>query len=66
MARWYASREGRFMSPDPGHVGADVRRPQSWNAYLYVENDPIQYVDPEGLELEFSFRFGDVRAAAGW
>jgi RHS repeat-associated protein len=49
MARWYASREGRFMSPDPGHVGADPSNPQSWNGYVYVINDPVNFVDPNGL-----------------
>ena len=29
MARYYASRSGRFMTPDPGHVGANVGDPQS-------------------------------------
>jgi hypothetical protein len=33
MARMYASNEGRFMTPDPGHVGANICDPQSWNAY---------------------------------
>jgi RHS repeat-associated protein len=49
MARYYASRSGRFMTPDPGHVGANVSDPQSWNAYTYVLNDPINLIDPRGL-----------------
>jgi RHS repeat-associated protein len=49
MARYYGDRHGRFMSPDPGHVGASIGDPQSWNAYAYVGNDPINWVDPDGL-----------------
>lgn len=55
MARYYASRSGRFMTPDPGHVGVDPSNPQSWNAYTYVLNDPINLVDPSGL-----FPEGDI------
>src|SRR5262249_51238143 len=50
MARFYASRDGRFMSPDPGHIGADPTYPQSWNAYTYGLNDPINNIDPDGSE----------------
>jgi RHS repeat-associated protein len=49
MARYYASRSGRFMTADPGHVGANVGDPQSWNAYVYALNDPINFIDPDGL-----------------
>jgi RHS repeat-associated protein len=49
MARYFASRSGRFMTPDPEHVGANVGDPQSWNAYAYAGNDPINFVDPDGL-----------------
>jgi RHS repeat-associated protein len=50
MARYYASRSGRFMTPDPGHVGAFLEDPQSWNAYAYSRNDPVNFVDPSGTE----------------
>jgi RHS repeat-associated protein len=49
MARYYASRMGRFMTPDPGHVGANVGDPQSWNAYVYALNDPISRIDRNGM-----------------
>jgi RHS repeat-associated protein len=52
MARYYASRSGRFMTPDPGHVGADVGDPQSWNAYAYTANDPVNRVDPTGTKYQ--------------
>jgi RHS repeat-associated protein len=50
MARHYASTEGRFMTPDPGHVGANIYDPQSFNAYAYAGGDPINNIDPEGLD----------------
>ena len=53
MARYYASRTGRFMTPDPGHVGANVGDPQSWNAYPYSRNDPVNLVDPTGKAYDF-------------
>jgi RHS repeat-associated protein len=52
MARYYASTGGRFLTPDPGHVGANTFDPQSWNAYVYALNDPINLVDPTGMAAE--------------
>jgi RHS repeat-associated protein len=48
MARYYANRSGRFMSVDPGSRNAKMELSQSWNAYIYSENDPINYTDPGG------------------
>ena len=47
FARYYSSRLGRFMSPDP--LGGDISDPQSLNRYAYVGNNPLAYVDPSGL-----------------
>ena len=48
-ARYYGSTMGRWMSPDPGNIGADPTNPQSWNMYAYVLNNPLRFVDPNGL-----------------
>jgi len=48
-ARYYASAVGRFTSPDPMNLGADLLDPQSWNAYAYVRNNPLALVDPSGV-----------------
>src|SRR5579863_9671545 len=48
-ARFMASSMGRFMSPDPENAGAELLAPQSWNAYAYVDNDPLNSIDPDGL-----------------
>jgi len=45
--RYYNSRVGRFMSPDP--IEGDVGDPQSLNRYTYVVNDPVNLTDPLGL-----------------
>ena len=39
-ARYRSAYEGRFTSSDPGHVGANWWRPQTWNGYSYVHNNP--------------------------
>lgn len=49
-ARYNSSSLGRFMSPDPENVGASLGAPQSWNAYSYVLNNPLNSVDPTGLD----------------
>ena len=49
-ARYDASSMGRFMSPDPDNAGARLGAPQSWNAYSYVLNNPLKYIDPFGLD----------------
>jgi RHS repeat-associated protein len=47
-ARYDSSNFGRFMSPDP--VGGRPASPQSWNLYAYVANNPLNAVDPTGLD----------------
>jgi RHS repeat-associated protein len=43
-------RLGRWMTPDPGGLAvADPFNPQSWNRYAYVNNNPINAVDPFGM-----------------
>jgi RHS repeat-associated protein len=46
QARYYDSEIGRFMSPDP--VGFTEKNLMSFNRYLYVNNNPYKYVDPDG------------------
>jgi RHS repeat-associated protein len=48
--RFYSSRNGRFCSADP--LAGSIANPQSLNRYAYVQNDPINLVDPLGLEIE--------------
>src|SRR5215204_745578 len=48
--RFYDSQQGRFTQIDPLEVeGITVGDPQSDKLYAYVENDPINSIDPLGL-----------------
>jgi RHS repeat-associated protein len=49
--RYYNYQLGRFQTPDPYTVAASSVLPQSWNRYAYVQNDPINAIDPGGLFL---------------
>src|SRR4029077_1332414 len=48
VARDFASAFGRFLSIDPANAGSDSSNPQSWNAYAYVLNKPLNSTDPNG------------------
>jgi RHS repeat-associated protein len=50
-ARYYGSGTGRFWSPDPTTDSVDYPDPTSWNAYAYVNGDPINFNDPTGLQV---------------
>ena len=40
----------RFLHVDPAKMTAvSLRVPQTLNLYVYVANDPINYIDPTGL-----------------
>jgi len=45
-ARYYAPADGRFLSEDP--FAADAQDTQTINRYVYVKNNPTNYVDPSG------------------
>jgi RHS repeat-associated protein len=48
-ARYYASAQGRFSSADPKPVTKEnFLNPQRWNLYIYVNNNPLTAIDPEG------------------
>jgi RHS repeat-associated protein len=44
------SNQGRWASPDPAGLAAvDPTSPQSWNRYAYVKNNPLNRIDPTGM-----------------
>jgi len=49
-ARYFSSTQGRFTTVDPENHQAMLNPgdPQSWNAYSYVNNNPLGRVDPDG------------------
>lgn len=50
--RRYQSRWTRFSQPDPWDGSYDMSDPQSFNRYSYVQNDPVNFVDPSGLNMQ--------------
>ena len=61
-ARYYSSAQGRFTSVDPENAGADLEDPQSWNGYAYARNNPLKYVDPDGLEYMVCDQAGNCQS----
>lgn len=52
LFRRYHGWWSRFKHPDPYDVSYSLDDPQSFNRYSYVQNDPVNFVDPSGLNLE--------------
>jgi hypothetical protein len=50
MYRRYEGRWQRFAQPDPYDGSYDLSNPQSLNRYAYVQNDPVSFTDPTGLQ----------------
>ena len=50
--RYYNPNYGTFWSPDPGGLAtANPKNPTSWNRYSYVDDDPANFTDAQGLVL---------------
>ena len=50
MHRRYNRWHSRFDQPDPYGGSYDLTDPQSFNRYSYTQNDPVNFVDPLGLD----------------
>ena len=50
QARYDSSSLGRFTSPDPLMASAKRINPQTFNRYSYVTNNPLNLVDPLGMD----------------
>ena len=48
--RQYSNAQGRWLSPDPYSGSYQLRKPQSFNRYVYAGNNPLAAVDPSGLD----------------
>ena len=51
QARYYDPLIGRFLSIDP--VGFSPGQPQMFNRFAYVNNDPVNNIDPDGKDKVF-------------
>jgi RHS repeat-associated protein len=50
LFRQLSGTQGRWLSPDPYMGSMDITNPQSMNRYAYVNNDPTDETDPDGLD----------------
>jgi RHS repeat-associated protein len=57
-ARYYSSAQGRFITADPKLIAVrHLLNPQKLNKYVYVLNDPLAMIDPNGQEeVSITFR----------
>jgi RHS repeat-associated protein len=53
------SVQGRWTSPDPYGGSMEIGNPQSFNRYAYVLNDPVNLMDPLGLDYAVEIRASD-------
>ena len=63
--RWYHTGSNRFMTFDPASARENIANPLMFNRYIYANNNPYRYVDPDGnspLDIGFfvvdGFRLG--------
>jgi RHS repeat-associated protein len=68
--REYSAAVGRFLSADPYRASGYMIDPQSWNRYGYCRNNPVDFFDPNGLNLAAvnggSLGSISVSAGDGW
>jgi RHS repeat-associated protein len=44
--------QGRWLAPDPAGLAAvNLTNPQTWNRYAYVANNPLNAIDPLGMDM---------------
>jgi RHS repeat-associated protein len=63
QARYYDPLIGRFMAVDP--VGVQTSNPMSFNRYLYANNNPQRYVDPDGQIIETAWDVANIAMGVG-
>ncbi|WAM28258.1 RHS repeat-associated core domain-containing protein [Myxococcus sp. NMCA1] len=69
-ARYYASGLGRFLQPEPlaqspGYLLASALQGNAVEAYAYAGNNPLRYVDPDGMS-KFDRLYGLPKKFWNW
>jgi RHS repeat-associated protein len=59
MFRRYNRWHSRFDQPDPYDGSYNMGDPQSFNRYAYVNNDPVNFTDPTGLQPDICTEFDE-------
>jgi RHS repeat-associated protein len=62
-ARYYDPAIGRFISRDT--FAGDIQQPQSLNRYTYVQNNPVNYIDPSGHVMWGQVEQGALQTLGG-
>lgn len=67
QARYHSPAQGRFISVDPLGASATNLNPQSFNRYSYVLNNPVNFIDPDGMMtmVDASISYGEVSGLWG-
>jgi RHS repeat-associated protein len=53
-ARYFSGAQGRFTSVDPIWITKErMLDPQRLNLYAYGRNNPLRYIDPDGMDITF-------------
>lgn len=63
IIRYYDPVAGRFLSEDP--VLTDVNSGASFNRYVYANNNPYRYIDPDGRQAALALCATGVGCAIG-
>jgi len=61
--RYYSQHLARFLSTDP--MGGKIGSSQSWNRYLYIQNSPINGIDPDGCKIDWQVD-DMIKPSPGW
>lgn len=64
--RQLATTQGRWFTPDPYTGSMNTGNPQSLNRYAYVSNNPVNLVDPSGLNESASCEAAELNCGVFW
>jgi RHS repeat-associated protein len=62
--RYYNAGVGRFWSADPAR-GSEAGDPGSWNKYAYVQGDPVNFADRNGMNRQMCDVYSDTGGCVG-